>query len=238
MNNSRFYISRIRLENYIGIYSGTGRTEIEINFPDPASLKSRIYMFMGENGSGKSTLLSALHPFAGIYDSRDDQFIRKGFDGRKEIDITVGDKVYNIVHIYKNSLKKSKTHCYISLDGEELNPNGGVNSFKDIIKQLWGLEEDFFKIGRLASKTSNFIEMPISARKEMIVNYLPSIEPYINAFKEASKNYLDCEKELNYLGRELKIIGDIESYNQKASSLEKLIKSKKETINAQNIVLG
>ena len=49
----------IELENYIGIYNGTGKRKISFNFENA----KRIIAIRGMNGSGKSTLLKALNPF-------------------------------------------------------------------------------------------------------------------------------------------------------------------------------
>ena len=217
------YIQRILLENFIGIWSGTGSSTLEIEFPEPGNLSSKIILLSGRNGSGKSTLLSTLHPYSGIYDGRDDQFIRSGHDGLKEIDIVHNNVVYKIRHVYKNATGKFRTHSYISQGDEELNPNGGVNSFKDIVYQIWNLEEDFFKVGRLASTTSNFIDMTTGARKDLIVSYLPALEPYLEAFKSSNLCCKDTEKELQFLAREIKNLSSAEELTAQKNELTKVL---------------
>jgi ABC-type cobalamin/Fe3+-siderophores transport system ATPase subunit len=56
-------ISYIRLENVVGIYVGSNKDFIEIDFTDS---RNKIICIEGANGSGKSVLLSSLTPFASV----------------------------------------------------------------------------------------------------------------------------------------------------------------------------
>ena len=91
-------ITRLKLKNFIGIYNGTGKEEIEINFPNNGV---HMNMLLGKNGSGKSTILSQLTPFKDSFDDRK-SLILPGKEGLKEIDIEHNGHVYNIKHILKS----------------------------------------------------------------------------------------------------------------------------------------
>jgi len=93
-------IKYIKLENFIGIYIGTGRYKLEIDFEKS---ENRIIMLEGANGKGKTSLLSTLHPFAGTMDERK-EIILEGKTGKKEIIISHDGYEYDIVHHY-NLLK-------------------------------------------------------------------------------------------------------------------------------------
>ena len=83
-------------KNFSGIYAGTGKTTIEIDFNNNLN---EIILLLGTNGSGKTTLLSILHPFRETYDSRKN-FILEGKDGYKEVHIKDNDDLYIIKHYY------------------------------------------------------------------------------------------------------------------------------------------
>ena len=156
-------ISRLKLVNFIGIKHGIDEDEIELNFPDNGLVFTIID---GDNGSGKSTILSQLHPFKDSFDERKDLII-DGCEGRKEIDIEHDGNVYNIVHVYGKTSKS-----FISKNGVELNNNGGVRAFEDIVNMEFGLTKDYFNIGKIGSNTKNFIEFSTSERKEYISKFV------------------------------------------------------------------
>jgi len=191
------------LENFKGVWSGTGKTKIEIFFKSPSSYRSRIFLIMGENGSGKSTFLTMLHPFAESFDNRNDSMIRENTTGKKEIDFKNGKNIYKIKHYYTKTKKTSKTKSFISKNDVELNDNGGVITFKQIILEEFGLEESFFKVGRLASTTANFVTLSPGLRKDFIIKHLPDISKYLDAFKIVKEKWSESEKNIKYLSNEI-----------------------------------
>ena len=99
----------LRLVNSAGIYAGTSKREIEIDFTKG---KNNIVMLFGGNGSGKTTLMSSLHPFTGTCNDERDKFFIEGKDGEKEIHYLVDDRVYMIRHYIS---AKNKTKSFILL---------------------------------------------------------------------------------------------------------------------------
>ena len=73
----------LKLKNFIGIYNGLGRKEIEL---DLTKGSNSITLLVGTNGSGKSTIMSTLHPFHGTFDDKTN-IILPNHDGFKEIHI-------------------------------------------------------------------------------------------------------------------------------------------------------
>lgn len=199
-------IEYLRLVNHTGILAGTGRSEIEIEFPDPGGLQSRIILLMGRNGSGKSTLLSTLHPFSGLFDQNreDSSVVPAGREGLKQVRMVRADgAVFEIEHHYLRSRGALKTKSYISRDGEELNPNGGVNTFEARVREEFGLTGDYFRVGRLAATARSFVQLTAGARKDFIVSHLPSAEPYVEAHRAASERCRQTEKSLKFLADEM-----------------------------------
>ena len=115
-------ILRLKLVNYIGIKKGLDLDELELNIPDN---DIPFIMLIGKNGSGKSTILSQLHPFKDSFDDRKDLIIPNTI-GIQEFDFEVDGVIYKVKHVFDN-----KTSSFISVNDEELNPNGGVRTFED-----------------------------------------------------------------------------------------------------------
>ena len=110
-------ITYLKLRNFIGIYNGLGKKEIEL---DLTKGSNSITLLVGSNGSGKSTIMSTLHPFHGTFDDRY-SIIIPGHDGYKEIHIQTEKGLYTIQHHYSNKKKTKSVKSFIQLSGVELN---------------------------------------------------------------------------------------------------------------------
>lgn len=220
-------INYVRLKNFIGIYNGTGKTDFEIDFKNN---KNRIIMLIGENGSGKTTLLSTLHPFAETLDMRD-AIILQGKDGYKEIHIEHNGKKYLIYHHYNNKNKKKSVKSYISIwqDGEwvELNDNGTVNSFKQIVQQELDVDEAFFRLSRIGSNVTNFIDLKPTERKKFISNFLPNIEEFLYYYKIVNDKWSDIRKDIKSVAESINKLDTEEHLESLRTNTENQIKNRK-----------
>ena len=121
----------IYLSNYIGIYNGMGIYDIHI---DMTKCKNRITIIRGDNGSGKSTLSKAMS----LFPDPNDAFI-PGMAARKEIILIDGETFYKLVFVHgvKSNGDREVTKAYITKtfgnNVVELNENGNVSSYKDIL---------------------------------------------------------------------------------------------------------
>ena len=179
-------ISYIRLENFAGIYGGTKKDFIEIEFPKDAR---RITLIQGINASGKSALLSQIHPFAyppSIDERSTLNLIREGKDGYKEIHYIIEDHTFILKHYYKKSKSSYTVKSYIQLDGEELNENGNVTSFNQLIQIHFGLQQDMMRLLRLGSNVNSFISLTPARRKEYIGSLIDEIDMYLKAYKKVN----------------------------------------------------
>lgn len=169
-------IGKLILENFAAIYSGMKTNRIEIDLLDAPNA---ITLLLGPNGSGKTAIESTMHPFAyaGSMDIRNSlDIILEGEDGYKEIHIWKEDVCYIVKHFYKETKTGRSVKSFIMRDTDELNPNGNVSSFKEIVNCELGLYEDFMRLIRLGSNVVNFADMKSTERKEYATELMADID--------------------------------------------------------------
>lgn len=204
-------ITRIKLKNFAGIYAGTGLKEIDIEFDSDNTMN----MFLAANGKGKSVLMSCLTPFRETFDDRKDLIIKETV-GVKELWLEDGSDEYKITHYYEPKNNKS----YIEKNGIELNDNGGVKSFLNVIKDELNLDTDYIKIGKLGAGIDSFVSMNSSDRKKYIGNFIPNIDDVLQAYEVANSNFNVKKKELKKLEGEFEKLGDIEVMKANRDTIE------------------
>lgn len=178
-------ITYLKLTNFINIVTAFKTETIEINFSEA---KNDVILLTGPNGSGKTSILSCLHPFAtnGNLDVRDSNpLIVAKKDGYKEIHIENGNDLYIIQHFYTpKSPEGFIIKSYIQKNGLELNGNGNVTSFKEIIQKELGIEMDYMKLTRLGSNVTNFIDMKKTDRKNFTGKIISEADIYLTYYKK------------------------------------------------------
>lgn len=152
--------------------------------------ENKICLLIGPNGGGKTTILSLLSPFAdlGNLDVRNNQpLILKGKEGYKEIHISKNESLYIIKHIYTPHEGKSHSvKSYIIKDGDELNVNGNVTSFKEIVKEELQIEPEYLKLIRLGSNVTSMIDLSETERKTFMSKILDDIGVYLDHYKNVN----------------------------------------------------
>lgn len=215
-----------KLKNMIGIYNGTGKTEIELDFSKGTN---RVVVLAGENGSGKSTIQSMLHPFAETMDNRSD-IVLKGKDGFKEIRIEHEGSTYKIEHHYNNKGKRKSVKSFISkwMGGhwEELNENGNVTSFKEMVAQELDVDENLFRLLHIGSNVDGFIKMKTAERKKFMSKFLPDIEEYIYYYKIVSEKFTDLKRKIQTIVDDMKKLDTEEHLLTMLEGTENQIKSR------------
>lgn len=169
---------------------------IEIDF---SNSKNKICLIIGPNGVGKTSILSMLHPFAqvGNLDVRSGaKLIQKGKKGYKEIIIVDENNEYVIKHFY--TPQKDKNHSlksYIEKNGKELNPNGNVTSFEDIVKSELYIEPDYLKLIRLGDNVTSLIDLTATERKKFMGKVVSDVDEILFQYKNIN-NKLNQLKEM------------------------------------------
>lgn len=185
----------LKLTNFINIVTAFNTETIEIDF---SKSNNNVVLLTGPNGSGKTSILSCLHPFPtnGNMDVRSDNpIIIPRENGYKEIHISDGDDLYVIQHFYTRNGDKHIIKSYIQKNGVELNENGNVTSFKEIVEKELGLEQDYMKLTRLGSNVTNFIDMKRQERKNFTGKIISEADIYLSYHKKimADKNKVNIQ---------------------------------------------
>jgi len=181
-------INYLCLKNYAGIYTGMRKREIAI---DLSKSKNRVVLLIGDNGSGKTTILRELQPFANsgnIDASNMQELILKDENGYKEIHIENDNDLYVIKHHHLISRGSRTTKSFISKNGVELNPNGLVGSFAEIVKMELGIEQEYLKLVRLGSNVTGFMDLKASERKDFASKLLSEIDIYSQFYKKVNED--------------------------------------------------
>ncbi len=198
-------INRLYLKNFLNIYAGMHKREIEL---DLHNTNKKINILIGKMGSGKSSILGHLQPFStyGTLDIRNQEsLIIPGEDGLKEIEYLHNGDIYTIQHKYTWN-KNGETHStksFIQLNGVELNENGNVKSFKEIIRDHFGIDQNFLRLLRLGPNVANLINMKSTERKSFIASLLKDSEIYTLLHQKLSEDYRSMNGTLNMLSNKL-----------------------------------
>ena len=192
-------ITRFILENFSNIDTAMNANRIEIDF---SKVKNKIILLIGPNGSGKTSLLSLLTPFATVGEldvRKTSNLILEGKDGYKEIEIVNNNDIYLIKHFY--TPKKPDGHSvksYIIKNGEELNPNGNVSSFKEYVKDELNVEMDYLKLIRLGSNVTSMIDLTETERKTFMNKLLSDADIFLNFFKKVNNDLRQLKEMISH----------------------------------------
>lgn len=195
------------LENYIGIYNGMGLHKIEI---DLSLCRHRMLIIRGENGSGKSTIFNALN----VMPDSNDVFI-PGMSATKIIRLQDGYTSYQMrfIHPVKADGSRDTTKAYISrnLNNQmvELNPNGNVTSFKDILYDELGLDPNFIALSQLSLDDKGLAGKKPAERKRFVNAIMSSLEVYNSIYKTLTKKSNSLKAVMNTVTTKLGALGDL-----------------------------
>lgn len=231
-------ITRLILVNFVNIYTGMKLKKLDL---DLSKSINRIILLIGKNGSGKTSILSNLHPFAypGTMDIRNNtDMILKDNDGYKEIHILDNDNLYIVKHFYTRSRDSRNVKSFISKNGLEMNPNGNVTSFKEIVELELGLEQDFLKLLRLGSNVTSFIGMKSTERKKFTSSLLSDVDIFSGFYKKVNDDSRVLKNMIKTSSEKLRRLG-IADQMSTAQSLARMTKTltdlseKKDTISME-----
>ena len=212
-------ITYLKLINFIGIYNGLGLTEYQL---DLSKDDHQLILLQGKNGSGKTTILSMLTPFSSGLDERDSLII-PGRHGKKEIQFVQGEDKITIIHEYKysKSTEKYTITSYIQKNDTELNPSGTQKTFKDKVRDLFGIDEDYFKLLRIGTNVSNFIDLKPTERKLYISKFLPDVEEFLKYYEIVTKKHTFLKRDIKNISTEIDKYDSLENLEVDEGKIKK-----------------
>ena len=202
-----------KLNGYVGIYNGLGKSELEIDF---TKSRNRICVISGSNGSGKSTLLNALN----VLPDGNECFV-PSMQASKQLRICDNDIIYdiNIIHPIDNHNNRATTKAYIQKNGIELNTNGNVSSYKDIIFDEFDLDNNYITLSHLSGNDRGLADKKPAERKRFIASISASLDVYNNIHKNLNKKANVYKSYINNLSSKINSIGNESSLNNTLISL-------------------
>lgn len=215
-------------KNYIGFYNGLGLEKLEI---DLSKSRNNIILISGINGCGKSTLMNSLNPFpdpsSSYVPKRNAEKILTLIDG--------GDTFHiRITSPCDANGNRKVTKAFISKNGLELNENGNISSYKEIIFSEFELDSNFEALSRLSSTDRGLGDKSPATRKKYASNIIDNLEAYNNMYKTLNKKSLIFKSHINNLHTKIQNIGMKDNLEITLNSLKK----KEEELNEKIINLN
>lgn len=217
----------VRLVGYIGLYSGLGLKQIDIDF---SKAKNKICVISGPNGVGKSTIINALNLMPD-----DNSCFIPSMEASKYLKLTDGFNIYDItmVHGINNHNERTTTKVSILKNGVELNPNGNVRSYKEIIQNEFELDANYSVLSKIGGNDRGIADKTPAERKKIVSSIISSLEVYNNIYKVLNKKANTLKSFINNLGYKIQNIGSEESLNSTLAGIKSrtnsLTKSLEET---------
>ena len=179
-------IEFVALDNYIGIFNGTGKRHIEFDFTQCKN----VIAIRGFNGSGKSTLMRTLNPFP---DSN--EMLIPGLEAHKRIIYLKNEFRYIIDIIYplkNNGERATPKVSILKLNwstGEQwaINPNGNVSEAKELIMNEFELDNNYITLSQLSSEDRGLADKRPAERKKFVNDILSDLTAYNSMYKILTK---------------------------------------------------
>lgn len=240
-------LTYIRLKNFSVILNCLNREEIVIDRSDSPNV---LILLKGPNGIGKSSILSELSPLALEHtNSRSIKRTLKDKIAEKELHFVVNNSVKYICKIIYTNVKTSaylaKKDLYEddSIPPLELNPNGNISSYEDLLERELGFNKNYVKIGYLSPDITNFLGMKPTERSNFISSMLPDISMFLKAYEVVSKKANEKKREIDNINKELGKLSTInyethlEQLKLSIDNINKSLDKTKEDITKNNIYL-
>lgn len=232
----------IRLKNFARIATGLQVTDLYVDFE---KLTNDFYLFIGKNGTGKTSILHTIHPFAynsSIGDSvPNSEFIVSGQDGEKNIRYRIDNDIYDIRHMYLRKNDGSiSVKSFISKNGDELNSSGTVSTFKDIINEIFELDETYLSLLSLGNTVSGFVDYTGGDRKQLVTKIFTKLNIFGRYYKNASAEARNLKSVLNNVTAKLDRYNgyDIDEAKRTVIQIEKKMEELTEKVEELSTKIG
>lgn len=228
-----------KFTGYIGFYNGLGLSSLEIDF---SQAKNKICIISGPNGTGKSTLNNALT----LLPDGNDNFV-PSMAASKFLRLTDGANIYEILitHPIDKNNNRGVSKASITKNGLELNSNGNISSYKEIIFSEFNLDSNYVVLSKISSDDRGLADKKPAERKKIMSSLISSLEVYNNIFKNLNKKANIFKSYINNLSAKIQNIGDetnlnttLTSINSRLLKMEQLIETSKEEITKSKTIIA
>ena len=208
----------LKAHGYKGFFAKLGTLDIEL---DLSQCTHKIVLIEGENGYGKSTLINILH----LMPDDSSSFI-DGEPGYKELWVNDYDINYKacIKHNIKSNGSRDTTKAYLyRLNGdmwEDLNPNGNISSYKDLLYSIFGIDPNFIALSKISSENRGLVDKRPSERKMFFSSIISNIEVFNNMYKTLNKKSSIYKSNVNTITAKINQIGNLDQLQIRLSKLE------------------
>lgn len=195
-----------RFKGLQGIYNKSGIKDIFIDF---TKCQHNIIYIIGANGSGKSTLMSVLHPLPDSPQMYIDREL-----GEKELTYEQDGTVYRILiqyPVYGNGTRATTKAFFTQIEPSgavELNANGTVGSYKDILFNKFNLDPNFMALSHISVENRGIVEKTPAERKKYVGFLLDSVAEYNDIYKTLVKRSSSFKSIINSITAKIDSIGD------------------------------
>ena len=157
----------LRMRGAVGLLRGIGRADVEI---DLSRFHSGLIALVGPNGSGKTTILDNLHPYL-MLASRPGSLVNHFAltDSVRDLTFELKGKTYRSLICIDPSRSRIEPTLYG--DGQPLN-DGRVSSYKEILHELLGSPDLFFKSLFAPQAGVGFGDLSPAERKDLFFELL------------------------------------------------------------------
>lgn len=204
----------VKLTGYIGLYNGLGINDIEI---DLTKCKNKIVVISGPNGVGKTTIINA----QSLLPDGNENFVPT-MSAAKFIRLTDGENLYeiNITHPLDKHNNRAISKASITKNGIELNANGNISSYKEIIFSEFDMDANYIALSKISGDNRGLADKRPAERKKIMSSLIASLEVYNNIYKILNKKANIFKSHFTSLANKIKGIGDETSLRTTLSALE------------------
>lgn len=211
-----------KIKGLIGLKRGSDLDVIDIDF---TKCKNKLVLIVGGNGAGKTTLRDALSPLP----DPQSMYIQ-GVEGYKELEYSCNNVIYRIFIQYpvNRNGERTTTKAYIDkIIGNsitELNPNGNVTSYKEVLYTEFRLDSNFMALTSLSIEDKGIVGKTPAERKKYVGGIISSIEVYNNIYKSLNKRSSIFRSMINTLVSKIDTIGNQENIEASLMNMNNRIK--------------
>lgn len=191
---------RAKIKGFNGI---AGTSEIEIDF---TKCKHNIIVIAGENGIGKSRLLNALTSILPV----SSEYLIPTMEASQEFQIIDDINMYELKIVYPltSTNKRGTTKGSIRKNGVELNENGNITSYKEILFNEFELDGNYLGLSRLSGDDRGIVDKKPGERRKFVSSMLDSLEVYNGMYKTLTKKANIFKSHVNNCSNKIQNIGD------------------------------